>query len=273
MSDTYLSREDYEEPTCPLCAPSSVEPIPCGRVIEKLDEYLGHNDYAGAERHLNYWLESARAGRDQRGELTVLNEQIGLYRKLGREPEGLAAIEQALALAKALGMEQTVSYGTTLVNAATGYKAFGKPEQALSLYKQARVLYEANLKPDDDRLGGLYNNMALALTDLHQYSRARELYEKAMDVMSRQEHGQAEMAITYCNLADLVAAEQGLEEGDATIRDYLEQAEALLHTATLPQNGYYAFVCEKCAPTFAYYGFFLTAKDLEERARRIYERA
>ena len=271
MSDTYLSREDYEEPTCPLCAPSSVEPIPTRRVIEKLDEYLGHNDYAGAERHLNYWLASARAGRDQRGELTVLGEQIGLYRKLGREPEGLSAIEQALALAKALGMEQTVTFGTTLVNAATGYKAFGRSEQAISLYEQARALYEANLKPDDDRLGGLYNNMALALVDLGRFRQAEELYQKALDVMSRQEHGQTEMAITYCNLADLVAAEQGMVEGESIIRDYLEKAEALLATESLPKNGYYAFVCEKCAPTFAYCGFFLTAKELEERARSIYE--
>ena len=271
MSDTYLSREDYEEPTCPLCAPSSVEPIPTSRVIEKLDDYLGHNDYAAAERHLTYWLESARAGRDQRGELTVLNEQIGLFRKLGREPEGLRAIEQALALARDLGMEQTVTFGTTLVNAATGYKAFGKPDRALALYEQARALYESNLKPDDSRLGGLYNNMALALVDLGDYRRAEALYRQAMDVMAKQEHGEAEMAITCCNLADLVAAEQGTVEGEAAIRAYLEQAEALLDTESLPKNGYYAFVCEKCAPTFTYYGFFLTRKELEQRARHIYE--
>ena len=39
-ADRFLSKEDYEEPCCPLSQPSSVTPIPTGRVIEKLDEYL-----------------------------------------------------------------------------------------------------------------------------------------------------------------------------------------------------------------------------------------
>ena len=38
------------------------------------------------------------------------------------------------------------------------------------------------------------------------------------------------------------------------------------------RDGNYAFVCEKCAPTFHYYGYFLWGAELEERARAIYER-
>ena len=53
----------------------------------------------------------------------------------------------------------------------------------------------------------------------------------------------------------------------------LEAAERLLDDPALPRDGYYAFVCEKCAPTFDYYGYFLVADDLNERARAIYERA
>ena len=34
--------------------------------------------------------------------------------------------------------------------------------------------------------------------------------------------------------------------------------------------GYYAFVCEKCTPTFEYYGYFLTAEALKETAEKIY---
>ena len=50
-----------------------------------------------------------------------------------------------------------------------------------------------------------------------------------------------------------------------------QAAKKLLDTPTLPQNGYHAFVCEKCAPTFEYYGYFLYANELKERAKRIYE--
>ena len=48
------------------------------------------------------------------------------------------------------------------------------------------------------------------------------------------------------------------------------EAEALLDTPSVPRNGYYAFVCEKCAPTFSYYGYFLTAEKLTGRAEEIY---
>ena len=51
------------------------------------------------------------------------------------------------------------------------------------------------------------------------------------------------------------------------------KAEKLLYTESLPRDGYYAFVCEKCAPVFAYYGYFLTEQELHRRAGEIYERA
>ncbi len=105
---------------------TEVTPIPVGRIIEKLDSYLNRNDYDAAERHLKYWISEAELGHDMRGKLALLNEQIGLYRKTEKEPECLRVISDAISLADAMDMEQSVTYGTTLVNAATGYKAFGK---------------------------------------------------------------------------------------------------------------------------------------------------
>ena len=53
---------------------------------------------------------------------------------------------------------------------------------------------------------------------------------------------------------------------------YIEKAYELLNKDYLPRNGYYAFVCEKCAPIFGYYGRFFYNKELSDRAREIYER-
>ena len=272
MADEYLKKDDYEEPRCLLNMDQTPsDPIPVGRVIEKLDEYLGRNDYASAERHLKYWLAEAAAGNDPRGRLSVLNELIGLYRKLGRREDGLKTVGEALELLSALGLRASASGGTTLINAATALKAFEQPEEAVTLYEEARAVYEAQLPPDDERLGGLYNNMALALTDLERYAEAEELYARALSVMEKQPYGEAEQAITYLNLADLIAARDGTEAGEARINGYLERAETLLDSGRLPQNGYYAFVCEKCAPVFGYYGWFLTEQKLSARAGKIYE--
>ena len=268
-----LSKDDYEEPKCLLNMHPEVTPIPIGRIIEKLDFYLNKNDYAAAERHLKYWLSEADSCHDMRGKLALLNEQIGLYRKTEKESECLTAIKNALSLADSMDMEESVTYSTTLINAATGYKAFGKAETALPLYRKAQIIYEEALDCSDARLGGLYNNMALTLTELKNFREAEELYQKAIKVMEKQENGELETAITYLNIADLIAARDGLEKGEKEIEKQLLESEKLLYTENLPKDGYYAFVCEKCAPVFGYYGYFLTEQELNRRAREIYERA
>lgn len=273
MGKSFLLKEDYEEPCCPLNMKRDVTPIPTRRVMDKLDEYLNRNDYPAAERHLRYWLTEADVGNDMRGKLTILNEQIGLYRKTGKEQECMEAIESALSLVDTLGMENTITLGTTLINAATGYSAFGKTEKALPLYQKAQTVYELVLKPNDGRLGGLYNNMALALMELGDYRRAEALYGKALEIMAEQEHGEAEMAITYLNLADLITAEFGAAANKERIDAYLAEAEKLLEAENLPRDGYYAFVCDKCAPIFGYYGYSTIEQKLKQRAREIYERS
>ena len=74
------------------------------------------------------------------------------------------------------------------------------------------------------------------------------------------------MAITYCNMADLCAF-----EGKDRAAECLEKAFRLISTSTLNRDGYYAFVCEKCAPTFGFYGLYEYEKELSGRAHAIYE--
>lgn len=268
-----ISKNDYEEPRCLLNMHPEVMAIPTMRVIDKLDEYLGGNDYEGAERHLKFWLEEAAAGHDMRGMLTVLNEQIGLYRKMMKEAECIEAIESALEHLDKLDMSGSVTFATTYINAATGYKAFGKAEEALPLYEKAKEIYEKTLKTGDKRFAGLYNNMAITLASLKQYDYAEALFGKALAVLSEQENSEPDMAITYLNMADLIHAKLGDEEGEKQIGQYIAMAEKLLDTVSIPRDGYYAFVCEKCAPVFGYYGYFMAEKKFREAAEKIYERA
>ena len=276
MTFAPLEREDYEEPRCllnmdPPNAETPVSTIPQLRVREKLDEYMSRRDYDGAERHLRYWLEEARAGRDLRGELMVRNELIGHYRKTGNRDAALTQADAAIALLEPLGLGGSVSAGTTYVNAATAMNAFGENERALELFHRARETYEA-ASADEALLGGLYNNLALVETALGRYDDAAAHYERAMAIMGRQPNGALEQAITCLNMADLAAARYGMERGEARIFTLLDQAQELLDRPEAPRDGYYAFVCEKCAPSFEYYGYFLAAEELKRRARAIYER-
>lgn len=268
-----IRKEDYEEPRCPFTKPTDRRTVPIRRIIEKLDEYLGRNDLESAAGHLVYWIAEAREYEDREGELTLSNEQVGLYRKCGRQTECFASSERALQLVTELHLDESVAAATTYINVATALKAFSKAKEAIPLYEKALAIYEGELDRNDARLAGLYNNMALALADLGELCNAKKLYESALLIMKKNENGEADMAITYCNLADLTAAECGLIDGERKIGEYLATAEKLLDTESLPHDGYYAFVCDKCAPTFGFYGYFLTERKLKERARRIYEGA
>ena len=98
------------------------------------------------------------------------------------------------------------------------------------------------------------------------------MFRKALDVMEKQPGGELEQAITWLNMADALEAELG-PEGAAEYTDgYLDRAAELLDTENVPRDGYYAFVCEKCAPVFGHYGYFALEAELNRRTAEIHER-
>jgi len=267
-------------------APEAQGAIPQQRIAAKLDEYMSRRDLAGAERHLLYWLDEALAVGDVRGELMVRNELVGHFRKTANAQQAFAHAEKALELVVELGFEKTISAGTTYTNAATAFNAFGENERAIELFEKAVEVYEASPQTALHLLGGLYNNMALACVALGRFDEADVLYQRALAIMEKAEHGALEQAITYLNMADAVVAKARVASGgntlegdilaeascEADVQRLLDTAFALLDTPSAPRDGYYAFVCEKCAPTFAYYGYFLADAELRKRAEAIYER-
>ena len=273
-----LTPEDWAEPRCPLGDDRfgegpAVIPIPQRRIIEKVDEYMSRRDYAGVEKLLLYWLAEAEQGRDSHGKLMLLNELIGHYRKTGEGEKSLRRAEEALGLVEALGYDGSVTGGTTRVNAATACSAFGENEKALALFRQAEADYAADGRADPALLGGLYNNMALACKELGRYEEAFELFDKAMEAMGRTPGGKPEQAITCLNMADTAAQRDGAEAGAERIHALLCRALDLLLDEENPRDGYFAFVCEKCAPGFADYGMAAEAAELQRLAEEIYDRA
>lgn len=246
--------------------------VPVQRVIEKLDEHLGKNDYSAAEKHLLYWLDEAKATEDKRSELLILNELAGLYRKLSKEENAIDIVASLLLLVKEMEIENDIGAGTTYINCATVYKAFGKAEEAIPLFEKAKVIYESFLPDNDKRFGGLYNNMALGLVDLERYDEAYALYEKAVEVMKNNVDSDLEVAITYLNIASAKETQLGAVESEKIVAEYLEKAMKILDEHK-ERDGYYAFVCEKCSSVFGYFGYFVYENELDKRASDIYERS
>ena len=245
--------------------------IPRSRILDKLDALLRRNDTAGAKRLLQYWLEDARYNGDDHGLLLMQNELMGLCRKLGEREQALQYAQDALDQVAKMDIADTVGAATTFLNSATVCKAFGLAQDAINLFQMAQRIYERELPPDDERLAGLYNNMGLALVDLKQFDRADALYRKALAVLQPLEGKQPEQAITYLNMATAAEMQHGLQEAADAVAALAEQAMACLEYGKERTDGGYAFVCDKCASSFGYYGYEEYARTLQQRSRRIYE--
>ncbi len=246
--------------------------VSINRIIQRLDECFGRNDYTCAEQVLLSYSHEACEGGDLHTELFVQNELMGLYRKTGKQQQAFTALDNAMKTIERLQASEQVGAATTYLNGATVLKAFGKTQESLDLFERAKCIYERELPSNDNRLAGLYNNMGLTLVDLKRFDDANDLYRRAVSVLQKTQDGDLEIAITYLNMATAAECEHGLLEADEAIATYLGDAWALLETH-LKRDGYYAFVCEKCASVFGYYGYFVYEKELKERARRIYEGA
>lgn len=238
------------------------------RLQDKLDALFARNDYAGAERLLLSRGNDAAQIGDLQTFLFIQNELAGLYRKTNRETLAFHAVKNALDIVKAMRIQDNIGAATTYLNCATVYQAFGRAKDAMPLFERAQHIYEEQLPENDPRFGGLYNNMALALVDLCRFQEAYTLYDKAIALNT--DDRILDTAITYLNIASAKEAELGLEAGEEFIAELLNKAMKILDDYSL-RNGYYAFVCEKCASVFGYYGYFVYKNELLKRARAIYE--
>ncbi len=270
-----IDKFDYAEPQCPLCSgedfyyPKKDAPkgrIPVDRIISKVDGLFAVNNYTEAGRVLEYWKEEAKALEDMRGLLAIESELIGYYRKQNDKEKALLSVKSALLLTDQTEQGNMASGATVFINCATAYKAFGMPNEALKLYLQAEEIYKRCLPISDARFGGLYNNMALALAELGSFDDAERSYFSALDVMKNISGGEAESAITYINLAHMYENCGRTEK----INSCMKKAYELLHSESLTHDGYYAFVLEKCAPSFGYFGDASAYNELKKEYERIY---
>jgi len=267
---------DYAESRC--CFDASLytgtpDTAPCPKALD-MPSFIARLDslYSAGKEHeaglaLDAAIEKSRKMCDWRSELSLLSELCGHCRRSGEEDKAMDAIEAIMGIIKEHRMGSTVSAATVLLNAATTLKCFARAEASIPIFEQVSRIYAANLDPYDYRFAGLYNNMALSCADVKDYSKAEELFRAAMRVIAKCENPQNELAVTLCNLAELYYKQNAEDE---RVNECMERAWEYLNDSALPRDGYHAFTISKCAPSFDYFGFFLYARELKERAEKIY---
>ena len=109
--------------------------------------------------------------------------------------------------------------------------------------------------------------MALSYDETGDVPNAERCFRLALSILEKIGGQENDCAVTWCNLAEMYGR-RDLE--DERIAACLEKAWDCLSAPGLKHDGYHAFTISKCAPTFDYFGFFLYAKQLRERAEKIY---
>lgn len=175
------------------------------RAIEEIlamaDGMFEKNDVKGVER---LYLDSLKEAEEENNtgiKLHIYNELIGYYRQLSKREELLSAIEGAMKTAEEMHLEGSVPYGTTLLNAATGYRSLGIFDKAENYYRQVECIYNQALQPEDMLFANLYNNMSLLYQEQKEYGRAEECLLKALSIAKKNQAG-FEIPVTYANLAN-----------------------------------------------------------------------
>ena len=234
------------------------------------------------------------------------NEQIGYYRSISNYEEALKISKEMLELVKELGLQESEAHGTTLLNAATAYRAAGMCEKAIAMYRAAEQIFK-NLGIQDERLAGLYNNMSMAFQQKEDYGTAESCLLQALAIVRNLPDHKVEEATTYANLASVCYEKeefaQGIEYVQRAIERFEECEEKDAHycgaLALLAQGHYeqgelekaisaytealreilahfgknesYAMTCENCAILLSKAGFAKEAEYLKKEAKETYE--
>ena len=235
------------------------------------------------------------------------NEQIGYYISISNYEEALKISKEMLELVKELGLQGSEVHGTTLLNAATAYRAAGMCEKAIAMYRAAEQIFK-NLGIQDERLAGLYNNMSMAFQQKEDYGTAESCLLQALAIVRNLPEHKAEEATTYANLASVCYEKeefaQGIEYVQRAIERFEECEEKDAHycgaLALLAQGNYeqgemekaisaytealgeilahfgknesYAMTCENCAIVLSKAGFAKEAEYLKKEAKETYEK-
>lgn len=181
--------------------------------LQGLDALYAERRAKETECYLKQGLKSAAKDGNDAAVLVILNELMGYYRAAGRYEECLLCTEEAVSLAKKMGLEGSLNYGTTLLNAATAYRAAGKFEKALDYYEKTKEIYEKTLKGADYRMAALHNNISLLYSESGRMSQAKEELKSAMKIMKELGSPDVEIAITHTNLGYLCFQMKQDEEG------------------------------------------------------------
>jgi len=172
------------------------------QVTKELDELFAQQKIEEIPQYLESHIAQAISENAQDVLLTLYNEIIGFYRETGQYTLSIENCHKAIALMDEMGIQDTIPYATTLLNAANAHRAAGLLQESLDLYNKVRPIYVAQLKEDDMYFANFYNNLSLLYQEMKDFASAKEQLVNALYIVTHVPDKQFEVAVTQANLAN-----------------------------------------------------------------------
>ena len=196
------------------------------KTLEQLDSLYAKSAVSEADAFLASALEQAEREQDEQVLLSLLNEQMGLYRVTGRQSRAVELSGRALALVESLGLTGSAFHATVLLNRATALCVDGQPDLALETYRRAETIYEIMGAPPFE-YASLLNNMSSIYSARGELEAAEACLKKSRELLADVPDTEAELATNAVNLS-MLAIRQG-KQGEAegwiqTAMEYYDHA-------------------------------------------------
>lgn len=194
--------------------------------LKELDLFYGSGRIAEVEGYLKKGLKDAASSGDDGAVFGILNELMGYYRGSSRYEECIICMKEAFKMADSMGIVGSLSYGTLLLNGATGYRAAGRYQEAERLYKEAYEVLLRWIPKTDYRMAALHNNLSLLYGETGRLEKAKDELVRAMHIIKEIDGAGAEVAITHTNLGNICFQLKQIQEGTEHMKEAVRRFEA-----------------------------------------------
>lgn len=171
------------------------------KILFEYDSMFGRNTLDEINAFLSRKIDEAKKEQDHYATITLLNEMMGFCRETGQRERGIECCNEVIELMKQLNLHNSMEYGTTLLNIANLYRAFGLWEKSLGTYQEVERIYKDKLAEGEFNYASLYNNWSVLYQEMRDFQNAKVMILKALNIVDKYEEAYIEQASTRTNLA------------------------------------------------------------------------
>lgn len=228
------------------------------KTLQELDQMFATHQIGQAERFLKRKIAEVKAENDYDSLITLLNEMIGLLRDISHYDECCRYCRELTELLDSRNLQGTIPYATSMLNVANAYRAAGKLQESLALYRYVQKIYEEQLSPEDFRFASLNNNLSLLYQEMGDFAASCECLKRALLIARAYKDARIEVAVTHSNLAmsllRLGLFQEAMENLEAAFAIFEADEEKDFHySAALSAMGEAQYMAGNLAESAKYY--------------------